>query len=76
MANGNCKRSGGTKTSGINAAYQITIPIKSLVRMWELSAKKFFMCANPEIHISIRYYGTASMFFFFLIGFIPGLLPQ
>lgn len=47
MANGICRRSGGIKTNGMNAAYQMTIPMKSLVRMWELSAKKFFMCANP-----------------------------
>ena len=47
IANGTCSLSGGINTSGMNATYQITMPMKSLVSKCEPSEKKFFMCANP-----------------------------
>lgn len=35
------------RTSGINAANQMTRPMKSFVSRCELSEKVFFMCAKP-----------------------------
>jgi hypothetical protein len=39
MAKGIWSFSGGTRTSGMNAIIQMTSPMKSLVRRWELSLK-------------------------------------